>query len=90
LRVVAAEALPDVLDRVELRAVGRKHDEGDVVRDDQRMAAVPAGPVEHEHGISAGATERAVSARRPFIAPVSAKGMTRPTATPRSGLPAAD
>jgi hypothetical protein len=51
---VGAEILPDVLDRVELRAVGRKHEKRDVVRDDQRVSAMPAGAVEHENGMSAG------------------------------------
>ena len=33
---------------------GREHDEGDIVRDDERVSAMPAGAVEHEHGMSAG------------------------------------
>lgn len=50
---VGSQVLPDVLDRVQFRAIGRERDEGDVVGNDQRVSAVPAGSVEHQHGLGA-------------------------------------
>src|SRR4051794_4624727 len=48
---VLAHELPDVLDRVQLRALGRQRHEGDVWRDDQALREVPSGLVEEKHGV---------------------------------------
>lgn len=45
---VGAQVLPDIFHRVQLRAVGREQDGGEVVGDDERRCPVPAGPVEQE------------------------------------------
>jgi len=51
---VAAQVGPDVLDRVQLRAVGRQVQQGDVAGHAQLVAVlVPAGTVEDEHGVGA-------------------------------------
>src|SRR4051795_7129278 len=49
-----AQVLPHPLDRVELRAVGRRVDQGQVRRHGQVVAHVPAGPVEHQRGVGPG------------------------------------
>ena len=49
-----AEVEPDALDRVELGAVGRQHDEGDVGRDREVAADVPARAVEHQGEVGVG------------------------------------
>jgi hypothetical protein len=49
-----AKVLPDPLDRVQLGAVGRQGDQGQVRRHGQVLADVPAGPVEHERGVGPG------------------------------------
>jgi len=52
--LVAAQILPDVLDRVQFGCVGRQRQQGDVVGDGQTLAGlVPSGAVAHEHGMSA-------------------------------------
>jgi len=52
---VAAEELPDVLDRIEFRGIGRQRHEGDVARHQQAPAGlVPAGAVEDENGMGLG------------------------------------
>ena len=48
---VVLEELPQVLDRVELGAVGRQRQERDVVGHAQRPGAMPAGLVEDDHGV---------------------------------------
>ena len=49
-----AQVLPHPLDRVQLRAVGRQRDQGQVRRHGQVVAHVPAGPVEHQPGVAPG------------------------------------
>jgi hypothetical protein len=51
---VGADELPEVLDRVELRAPWRQGQERDVVGDQQLVGHVPAGLVEQEDGMSPG------------------------------------
>src|SRR5690242_12675890 len=51
--LVLAQVLPHVLDRVQLRAVARQGQEGEVLGDGQPPAGVPAGAVEHDHGVRA-------------------------------------
>ena len=41
-----------LLDRVQLRALGRQRHEGDVRRHDQETGEMPPGLVEDEHGVS--------------------------------------
>ena len=52
--LVLAQILPDVLDRIELGAVGRQRQEADVVGDRQRRRAVPPCAIEHQDGVGAG------------------------------------
>jgi hypothetical protein len=46
--------LPDVLDGVELRRIGRQRQKRDVFRDDEALAAMPVRLIEHEDGMGAG------------------------------------
>ena len=46
--------MPDPLDRIEFRAVGRQRLQGDIARDDEPMAAVPAGTIEDHQGVAIG------------------------------------
>src|SRR5215204_6269607 len=48
---VVAYELPDVLDGVQLGALGWKRHEGDVWRHDEPAREVPSGPVDEEHGM---------------------------------------
>src|ERR1700757_3809854 len=50
---VVAQELPEVLDRVQLRAFGRQWQEGDVGWHDELVRQVPSRLVEHEHGVRA-------------------------------------
>jgi hypothetical protein len=52
--LVLAQILPHVLGGVELRRVGRKRDGGDVGRDREFPAAMPAGTIVDEHRMRAG------------------------------------
>src|SRR4051812_23737323 len=45
--------LPDVLDRVQLRRLGRKRHEGDVVRDHKSLGLMPARLVHQDEGMRA-------------------------------------
>jgi hypothetical protein len=51
---VVAHELPDVLDRVELRAFGWQRDERDVVRHHETAGQMPPGLIEEKHGMVAG------------------------------------
>ena len=48
---VVFEELPQILDRVELRAVGRQWQQADVVGHAQPLGAMPASLVEDHHGV---------------------------------------
>ena len=48
------EELPEVLDRVEFRAVGRQRQEREAIRDQQGVGAVPAGLIEDDDGMGIG------------------------------------
>lgn len=50
---VVAHELPDVLDRVELRAPGRQRHQGDVGRHDQLGRSMPSGLIEQQNGMCA-------------------------------------
>lgn len=50
---VVAHELPDVLDRVELRAPGRQRQQGDVGRYDQFGRSMPSSLIENDHGVGA-------------------------------------
>ena len=52
---VVAHELPDILDRVQFGAFGRKREQGNVGRDLEALRQVPAGLVEDNNGMSAGA-----------------------------------
>jgi len=49
---VVAHELPDVLDRVELRAFRRQGENGDIGGNDQSRRQVPAGLIDEEDGVS--------------------------------------
>lgn len=51
---VFAHELPDVLDRIELRGLGRQRQDRDVVRDLKLAAHMPAGPVHHQERMGSG------------------------------------
>ena len=51
---VVLEELPQILDRIELRAVGWQRQEGDVVRHPQGVGGVPAGLIEDDDGMGIG------------------------------------
>ena len=48
---MAAQIVPNALDRVELRAVGRQLQQRDISRYHETLAAVPAGTIEDHHGM---------------------------------------
>ena len=50
---VVAQELPEVLDRVQLRAFGRQWQEDEVGRHDELVRQVPPGLVEQQHGVRA-------------------------------------
>ena len=51
---VVTHELPDVLDGIELWRARRQRQQGDVVGYDEPVGHVPAGPVEHDHGVGFG------------------------------------
>src|SRR5271165_1054050 len=51
---VVAQELPDVLGRVEFGAFGRQRQYGDVFGNVELGGRVPAGLIEHQHGVGAG------------------------------------
>src|SRR4051794_14287794 len=51
---VLSQVLPHVLDRVQLGAVARQRQEGDVPGDGEAVGRVPARPVEHDHAVRPG------------------------------------
>jgi len=51
---VVAQELPDVFGRVEFGAFGRQRQDGDVFGYVELVGHVPAGLVDHQHGVSAG------------------------------------
>ena len=54
--VILAEELPDILDRVQFGGVGRQGQQADIVWHAQSPAALmPAGAIERDHGVGAGA-----------------------------------
>src|SRR5690349_18801011 len=52
--LVLAQVLPDVLDRVRLGRAGGQRQQREVLGDGKVAGAVPAGAVEHDHGVRAG------------------------------------
>ena len=54
--VALAQVLPDILDGIEFGAHRRQGHEPDVFGELQLGGGVPAGAVEDEHGVGAGAT----------------------------------
>src|SRR4051794_6875717 len=51
--LVLPQVLPHVLDRVQLGRVGGQRQQGEVLGDGEAAGAVPAGAVEHDHGVGA-------------------------------------
>src|SRR5258707_14878567 len=51
---VVAHELPDVLDRVELWALRRQQNDGDIGRNEEARGQVPAGLVDQEDGMGSG------------------------------------
>src|SRR4051794_2530471 len=51
---VLSQVLPHVLDRVQLGAVARQRQEGEVPGDGEAAGRVPARPVEHDHAVRPG------------------------------------
>src|SRR4051812_25054299 len=85
--LVLAQVLPDVLDRVQLGAVARQRQEGEVLRDGEAAGRVPARPAPSSTttACAPGATWRPISARCRPVASVLAYGRTSPAPTARSG-----
>jgi len=55
--------MPDALDWIELRAVGRQRQQGNVVGYRQRLAVVPAGAIEDQQGVGRSADLALISRR---------------------------
>src|SRR5262249_16789318 len=51
---VVAHELPDVLDRVELWALRRQQNDGDIGRHEEARGQVPAGLIDQEDGVGSG------------------------------------
>jgi hypothetical protein len=51
---VVAHELPDVLDRVELWALRRQQNDGDIGRHEEARGQVPAGLIDQEEGVGSG------------------------------------
>lgn len=51
---VAAHELPDILDRIELRAFGRQRHDADIIRQDEFVGDVPAGLIHEQDGMGPG------------------------------------
>ena len=51
---VAAQIVPNPLDRIELRAVRRQRQQSDIAGDYQALAAVPTGTIQDHHGMGIG------------------------------------
>src|SRR5271165_2720312 len=60
---VVAQELPDVLGRVEFGAFGRQRQYGDVFGNVELGGRVPAGLIEHQHGVGTGRGALAVLGR---------------------------
>jgi len=82
---VVAEELPDVFLSVQFRTFGRQWDERDAGRDIESAGEMPAGLVDEERGMGAGAICVAISARWRFIASVSHRGMMSAAPFPSFG-----
>src|ERR1700674_362725 len=70
-----AQVLPDVFGRIELRTCRRQRHHCEVFRHLEFGRSVPAGFVDNEHGVGAGATFSLISSRCLRIAAVLAYGM---------------
>ena len=79
---VVAQELPHVFDRIELGAFWRQRNDGDVGRHDEAGREVPAGLIDQEDGVGAGATVLAISARCRFMASVLQAGRIRAAPLP--------
>src|SRR5258705_5034642 len=79
---VVAHELPDVLDRVELWALRRQHNDGDVGRLRRRVDKCQPAWSTRRMAWAAGATVAAISARCKFIASVLQAGMIRAAPLP--------
>src|SRR5262249_32261022 len=82
---VVAHELPDVLDRVELWALRRQQNDGDIGRHEEAGGRVRAGLIDGRMAWAAGATVAATSARCKFIASVLQAGMIRAAPLPSFG-----
>ena len=51
---VAAQIVPNPLDWIELRAIWRQRQQGDIAGHHKSLASVPAGPIEDHHGMGIG------------------------------------
>jgi len=82
---MAAQIVPDPLDRVELRAVGRQLQQSDIAGHHQALAAVPAGTIEDHHGTSIGGDLTADLAEMVVMAAILQIGMISAAALPSDG-----
>src|SRR6476619_3276565 len=80
---VVAHELPDVLDRVELWALRRQQNDGDIGRHEEARGQVAWST--RRMAWAAGATVAAISARCKFIASVLQAGMIRAAPLPSFG-----
>jgi hypothetical protein len=89
--LVGSRVLPDVLDGVLPGRARRQGRQKEVIGRCQSFAAMPAGTLGHQKRMQhPGAIVQAISARCAHRRAVSAKGSTRPAATPRPGQTAPD
>ena len=49
---IVAHVLPDILDRVEFWRFRRQRHQGDVIGDGELVREMPAGLIEHQHGVT--------------------------------------
>jgi hypothetical protein len=84
---VTAPIVPNPLDRVELGAVRRQRQQGDIAGHHEPFASVPAGSVEDHQGMGIGGniTWLLISFRWWFIAAVLQIGMISAAALPADG-----
>ena len=86
---MAAQIVPNPLDRIELRAVRRQLQQRDIAGDHQALAPVPAGTIEDHRGMRIGgdlaADPRGLTRGWWFIAAVLQIGMISAAALPADG-----
>ena len=82
---VVADELPDVLLRVQLGALRRQRNDGDVVGHHELAGEMPSSLIYQQHRMTAWSHITEIAARWRFIIAVLHQGRIRPTALPSLG-----